>query len=167
MVLLEARVVLTPLLRRAVSLLKGMYNLRFHRLAGKEAYISAASKVLAVVLPAFLIGLSFIKPIIRNPFAFIGITNCLRTSVHTQPPSRQKASVLISEVVVLVSLVIGSVCVLGILFRYIASKVTLRSLQGSASHMSSGVNGTTAPTTKVKLDKVLLLRFTIGFVVIR
>jgi hypothetical protein len=63
--------------QRAIALARGVYNLRLVALAGWETTISVTSKVIAVILPSLLVGLSFVKPIMRNVNAFLVLNTIL------------------------------------------------------------------------------------------
>ncbi|KAK4549563.1 hypothetical protein LTR36_006560 [Oleoguttula mirabilis] len=130
----------------AMALAKGVYNLRFKSLLGREASITASAKVFAVVTPIVLIGITFVDAVQQNVVAYL----------------------IISNIVLIGSLVIGSIIMIAVLVRYVYSRHLFRSIQGSTS--AGTAHSETHPgqpvTAKIKVDKMLLLRFTIAFVIL-
>ncbi|KAK3628677.1 hypothetical protein LTR56_018492 [Elasticomyces elasticus] len=131
----------------AIALAKGVYNLRLPQLAGKEHIISATSKVVAFVLPAVLIGISFIDPIMRSVGAFRAL----------------------NSVVILGSFGLGAILMIATSIEYVRSRRMFASIQTSGSR---GTATTSAPHSsgpraqKIRVDKLLLFRFLIAFVIL-
>jgi len=84
----------------------------------------------------------------------------------------------LTSCVVMMCFVIGSICIIFILFKYIKSRHLFASLQASGSHQLSTPGGTaytgsvaspkhTPQAAKIRTDKWLLLRFSICFLILR
>ncbi|KAK3673922.1 hypothetical protein LTR78_006124 [Recurvomyces mirabilis] len=133
----------------SVALLKGVYNLQFKRLAGWEATISITSRVLAIVVPALLIGLSFLPSV----------------------QSSASATLAIGIVLIMASYGLGGVFVVAVLIRYIHSRHLFSSfLSSSRTHttdtLSTTTHGTTSRPPKIRVDRILLIRFSIAFFIL-
>ncbi|KAK5124981.1 hypothetical protein LTR85_001171 [Meristemomyces frigidus] len=130
----------------AMALARGVYNLRYKWLLGREDVIATASKVFALIVPVVLIGITFTDPVRHSVVANLAITN----------------------IVLLGSLVMGSIIVIAVLVRYVYSRHMFSSMQGSNSMSTANSNARPGPPqgAKIKVDKVLLLRFTIAFVIL-
>ncbi|KAK3623437.1 hypothetical protein LTR56_021613 [Elasticomyces elasticus] len=129
----------------AIALAKGVYNLRLPQLAGKEQMISATSKVVAFILPAVLIGLSFMDPIMRSVSAFRAL----------------------NSVVILASFGLGAVLMIATSIQYVRTRRMFASIQDSVSKgTTSGPHSNGPRAQKIRVDKVLLFRFLIAFVIL-
>ena len=80
----SAPVLANIVLVRSVALLKGVYNLKFKRLAKWHTLISIGSKVFALVVPPFLIGLSFLPSIQRSAAATLAMNIILSESPQSR-----------------------------------------------------------------------------------
>ncbi|KAK5136774.1 hypothetical protein LTR08_002070 [Meristemomyces frigidus] len=123
-----------------VVLAKGMFGLRFAGLRGKEVYVDWGAKLFAMVVPGVLIGITFTDTIKNNVVADVTITNAL----------------------VIVSSAISSVIILAVLVRYVYS----RHLFTSISEGTSTADSRSPATPKIRVDKALLLRFMLAFVIL-
>ncbi|KAI6865902.1 hypothetical protein KC323_g4142 [Hortaea werneckii] len=130
----------------AISMAKGVYNMRFRALMGREQHLATAAKVLGVIIPGIFVGITFTDAVKGNEFAYMVITNILMID----------------------ALVIGSIMMIAISFRYVHSRHRFASLQNSSHASSSNPTPTTAQpaAAKIRIDKSLLLRFTIAFLII-
>ncbi|KAK5113281.1 hypothetical protein LTR62_003618 [Meristemomyces frigidus] len=129
----------------SVALLKGVYNLKFKLLAHFETSIALGSKIFAVVAPALLTGLSFLPSIQKDA----------------------QASLAMNIILILTSYGIGGVLVCAVLVRYIYSRHLFSSmLSSSTNHATTVTDRQTPRAPKIRIDKVLLVRFSIAFFIL-
>ncbi|KAK3110129.1 hypothetical protein LTR53_015904 [Teratosphaeriaceae sp. CCFEE 6253] len=132
----------------AFALAKGVHQLQLPRLAGWETKIAMTSKVVAIVLPSLFIGISFIEPIMGNVNAFLALNTVLITA----------------------SFALGGLLMIVTSIQYIRSRRLFASIQASGSRVTANTStvrsGGQIPTPRIKVDKFLLLRFTIAFVIL-
>ncbi|EMC99934.1 hypothetical protein BAUCODRAFT_355907 [Baudoinia panamericana UAMH 10762] len=132
----------------ATALAKSIYNLPLKSLTGWEGAISVCAKILAVTLAALFLGLSYAEPVRRNVVAFVALRHVL----------------------IIASFAIGIVLNIMIIAKYIHVKHTLKGMQdsntfGTTSSASHRHCSRTRPLRGM-IDKVLLLRFSIGFLIL-
>lgn len=61
----------------AISMAKGVYNMRFRALMGREQHLATAAKVLGVTIPGIFVGITFTDAVKGNEVAYMVITNIL------------------------------------------------------------------------------------------
>ncbi|KAK4579852.1 hypothetical protein LTR86_000053 [Recurvomyces mirabilis] len=130
----------------SVALVKGVYNLNLKRLTGWEKFISTGSKIFAVVAPALLIGLSFLPSV----------------------QSSASATLAMSIILIMASYGLGGILVVAVLIRYIHSRHLFTSILSSSRTLTTDTPSTvthsmTPRPPKIRVDRVLLIRFSIAF----
>lgn len=61
----------------AISMAKGVYNMRFWALMGREQHLATAAKVLGITIPGIFVGITFTDAVKGNEVAYMVITNIL------------------------------------------------------------------------------------------
>ena len=61
----------------AISMAKGVYNMRFRAFMGREQHLATAAKVLGVTIPGIFVGITFTHAVKGNEVAYMVITNIL------------------------------------------------------------------------------------------
>lgn len=61
----------------AMALAKGVFNVRSRSLTGQETYVAASVKVLAIIVPGILVGITFTDAVKNSEVAFMVLTNVL------------------------------------------------------------------------------------------
>ncbi|KAK3109854.1 hypothetical protein LTR53_016447 [Teratosphaeriaceae sp. CCFEE 6253] len=132
----------------AFALAKGVHQLQLPRLAEWETKIAVTSKVVAILVPSLFIGISFIEPIMGNVNAFLAL----------------------NTVLIMASFALGGLLMIVTSIQYIRSRRLFASIQASGSRVTADTStvrsGGGILPPRIKVYKVLLLRFTIAFVIL-
>ena len=147
----------------AVVLAKGVYNLRLRVLVGRESHIATGAKVFAIVAPCVTVGLSLTDAVKNNFIVYLALNNVLSEFITDNISAPQ-----LTLAPVVGSLLLGSVLVLATVVRYVYTRRQLSNIQGSSSLATGSSTGRTKQPvpSRMKVDKALLLRFTIAFLIL-